>query len=136
MADETNARLLAFIYDRHATSSTDALNARLDHVRAYIKAQGWAVGGWFTDIGDDALSATARPALDSLCNAMANTDSEGADTVCLVHDWGRLSHDLPTRISLLRRVRLAGGQTRTAQGENDREPLARGTLASLHQGLL
>lgn len=125
---------LAFIYDRHATSSPDALNARLDRVRAHIAEQGYTIGGWFIDTGDDALSATVRPAFSALCNTMTNTDAEGADKVCLVHDLTRLSHDIPARISLQRRIRLAGGRTCTTQ--DDDVPPARGTLASLHQGLL
>lgn len=126
---------LAFVYDRHATSSPDALNTRLETVRAYIAAQGMAIGGWFVDTGDDALSAAGRPAFDALCNTMANTDG-GADKVCLVHDWTRLSHDGPARAALQRRIRWAGGVTWTAQGDSDSMPLARGTLAALNRGQL
>jgi DNA invertase Pin-like site-specific DNA recombinase len=131
MADETNARPIAFIYDRHASPNRDALTARIEAAQAYARRRGWVLGGLFVDIGDDALSATERPAFDRLCNYLHNNRAVGVEMVCLVREWDRLSRYPEGRTRLRNRVTMAGGWTATADGQDDREPLQPSTMAAL-----
>ncbi|KUJ37186.1 hypothetical protein ACZ90_69655 [Streptomyces albus subsp. albus] len=117
-------RILAFVYDRDATGNQAALQARLDRCREYAAARGWTVAGEWIDRGDAALMAS-RPALRYLAATVQEQLSEArrGDSrwrgVCLVADWGRISHDANVSAVLRRRIRSAGGHCVTTEGETD-----------------
>jgi hypothetical protein len=127
-------RPIAFIYDRHAAPTKTALEARIEAARDYAVAQGWPIGGYWLDVGDDALGDHDRPALRALCNTMRAHGS--LPMVCLIYDWDRLARDPEARTRLRNRIALAGGWTATVGGQNDREPLQPGTIAALYRASL
>ncbi|MCT4356550.1 recombinase family protein [Streptomyces sp. Je 1-79] len=106
----------AFLYDRHATTITAALDIRLARCRAYAEQQGWEIAGTWVDLGDHALS-DARPQFSALCRAMAATPGP---VVCLVDDLDRLNRSAGHRAVMRRRVGSAGGYCATASGGTDR----------------
>lgn len=110
---------IVYVYDRHAHDRETAdnvleLQKRLEVCAEYAVERGWAFGGWSVDKGDDALT-DRRPAFDTLLRTMQA--AAGRPRVCLVHDWGRLSHDRDAREQMIRRVLLAGGWVETCDGE-------------------
>ncbi|WP_309239233.1 recombinase family protein [Streptomyces lunaelactis] len=109
------ARPRAFIYDRHATTSTVILDIRLDRCRAYAESRGWEVAGIWLDLGDHALSHY-RPQFGALCVAM---DAATGPIVCLVDDWDRLTRDASQSSVMRHRVAHTGGHCVTAEGESD-----------------
>lgn len=122
-------RTRAFVYDRHATTSTIMLDIRLDRCRAYAKSRGWDVAGIWLDLGDHALGHY-RPQFEALFVAM---DNNPGHIVCLVDDWHRLTRDASQSSVMRRRIAQAGGHCETAGGESD-EPSekARGRLCTPH----
>jgi DNA invertase Pin-like site-specific DNA recombinase len=112
-------RPLAFIYDRHATANKVMLQLRLEACAQYAEAQGWQIGGWFVDEGDDALTTDKRPAFEAMLNTV-RAASIDVPRVCLVHDWDRLSHDQESRRLLTRRVLHLGTWVETCHGEQHR----------------
>ncbi|MCM2390211.1 recombinase family protein [Streptomyces albipurpureus] len=110
----------AFIYDRHATLNTVALDDRLKRCREYAQEHGYRVAGMWLDLGDHALGHH-RPEFQNLCRAMAGTSGR---VICLVHDWDRLSRDASQSAVMRRCIEHAGGYSETADGETD-EPLER-----------
>ncbi|MGW7007605.1 recombinase family protein [Streptomyces sp. NPDC054933] len=111
---------LVFIYDRHATLHREVLLLRLEVCATYADQQGWTIGGWFLDEGDDALTNDKRPAFESMLNTVRAAGAD-APRVCLVHDWHRLSRDDEARGLLTRRVLHLGGWVETSLGER-RQP--------------
>ncbi|MET9292622.1 hypothetical protein [Streptomyces sp. NPDC003077] len=111
-------RPLAFIYDRDAVRSCRLLNMRLSGCRNYAERQGWDVADAWIDRGDDALSNSHRPQFDGLLDAMLEA-SQGRTVLCLIHNWDRYTHDLPSRVGFQQRVALAGGYTATTFDETD-----------------
>lgn len=105
----------AFIYDRHATTSTVILDIRLDRCRAYAESRGWEVAGIWLDLGDYALGHQ-RPQFDGLCVAMG---LETGPVICLVDDWDRLTRDASQSAVMRRRIGQAGGHCVTVGGESD-----------------
>ncbi|GAA2654956.1 hypothetical protein GCM10010400_09190 [Streptomyces aculeolatus] len=110
---------LAFIYDRHATPTTAALDERIDRCRRYAVAQGWVVAGEWVDRGDQALCAWRRVRWGMLAYAMRQA---AGPAVCLVDTWDRISWDRGDSAILRHAVRRAGGHCVTTAGENDLEP--------------
>jgi DNA invertase Pin-like site-specific DNA recombinase len=110
---------VAFIYDRHATANKVVLQLRLEACTQYVEAQGWQIGGWFLDTGDDALTDHRRPAFDAMLNILR---SAGADTprVVLIHDWDRLSRDQEALGLFTRRILQLGTRVETCRGEQRR----------------
>ncbi|MCQ4081757.1 recombinase family protein [Streptomyces sp. RB6PN25] len=110
---------LAYVYDRHATANTVVLRLRLQVCAQYAEAQGWMIGGWFVDEGDDALTNDRRPAFEAMLNTIRVA---GVDTprVCLAYDWDRLSRDQEARGLLTRRVLHLGAWVETCCGEQRR----------------
>ena len=106
---------LAFIYDRHVTVIEDELDRRLNACMAYLSEHGWDFAGQWIDRGDHALTDDHRPEFDALLRAI--TAAGDRPRVCLIHDWGRLSHDMATRGLMTRRVLLLGGWVETCRGE-------------------
>ncbi|MFF5020252.1 recombinase family protein [Streptomyces sp. NPDC001165] len=106
---------LAFTYDRCVTSNPAMLDMRLQACAEHLAEQGWSDGGQFVDHGDDALTHDTRPAFDELLRAMV-ADS-GRERVCLVYNWGRLSHDAVRRQEFTHSVLGAGGWLATITGE-------------------
>jgi len=126
---QTGERIRAFIYDRHATTSTVILDIRLDRCRAYAESQGWEVAGTWLDLGDHALG-DHRPQFDALCVAM---DRDPGPIVCLVEDWDRIARDASQSSVMRHRVAQAGGHCVTADGESDAPAeKARGRLCTPH----
>lgn len=121
---EDPAPRLAFIYDRHATTATGALDERIERCRQYAADRGWVVAGEWVDRGDNALRARARPAWDGLTYAMRQA---AAPAVCLVDTWDRVSWDRSDCAILRLAVHQVGGHCVTAGGEDDRE-LSRGRI--------
>ncbi|MEU9702335.1 recombinase family protein [Streptomyces sp. NPDC047981] len=119
-------RTRAFLYDRHATSITAALDIRLARCRTFAEQQGWEIAGTWIDLGDHALS-DARPQFGALCRAMAATPGP---VVCLVDDFDRLNRAAGHRAVMRRRVGSAGGYCATASGEFDRADPAQRHRAS------
>jgi hypothetical protein len=116
----TSARpTLAFVYDRHATASTAALDERMHRCRQYAAGRGWVVAGEWVDRGDNALHESPRPQWAALNHAMRQA---AAPAVCLVDTWDRISRDRARRAVLRRGVHQAGGHCVTTAGETDREP--------------
>ncbi|MFI9582344.1 hypothetical protein ACIHCQ_10960 [Streptomyces sp. NPDC052236] len=74
--------MCAFIYDRHAPTSTVILDIRLNRCRAYAQSRSWEIAGTWLDLGNCALGHH-RP--DDLCAAMR---LETGPVVCLVHGLG------------------------------------------------
>lgn len=107
----------AFLYDRHATTITVALDLRLARCRAYAEERGWEVVGTWIDVGDHAL-ADMRPRFSALCRAMAATPGP---VVCLVDDLDRLNRAAGHRAVMRRRVAMAGGTCVTPSGGIDGE---------------
>lgn len=99
---------IAYIYDRHATNTTAALDLRLKACEDYAAAQGWELAGCWIDTGDHALLDGRRPAFDALLRAMRADDSERT-RVLLVYDWPRLSRDEAAKRSMARRALFLGG---------------------------
>ncbi|MFW6690176.1 recombinase family protein [Streptomyces sp. MAR4 CNX-425] len=114
-----DTRTLAFIYDRHATTATAALDERTDRCRRYAAAKGWTVAGTWVDRGDHALTDAPRPQWAALALAMRQA---AAPAVCLVDSWERISRDPERRAVLCRAVRQARGYCATTAGEMDRDP--------------
>ncbi|AZM46012.1 hypothetical protein DMB38_09435 [Streptomyces sp. WAC 06738] len=109
---------LAFIYDRHATLTTAALDERIVRCRRYAAEQGWVVAGEWVDRGDQALCAWQRAQWGMLVYAMR----QAADSaVCLVATWDRISWDRGDSAILRHAVHRAGGYCVTTAGENDLE---------------
>lgn len=108
---------LAFIYDRNATRSTTVLDQRLTGCQNYAKLRGWEIAGQWLDLGDNALS-DHRPELARLIDAM-QARARDREVICLVHTWGRLTHDADSRIRYQMRIAQAGGHTETAFAESD-----------------
>ncbi|MEU9791965.1 recombinase family protein [Streptomyces sparsogenes] len=119
MAEEVarNSPTLAFIYDREATAQTDSLNRRIGTCRAYAAKMKWEVAGQWVDRGDVALT-DRRPHWRGMVAAM-EAQGQGRKIVCLVADWGRISHNDEESARLRRLVSLAGGVCVTARGEDD-----------------
>ncbi|MFG2643757.1 recombinase family protein [Streptomyces sp. NPDC048370] len=109
-------RARAFLYDRHATAITVALDLRLARCRAYAEQRGWEIVGTWIDLGDHALAET-RPQFSALCRAMAATPNP---VVCLVDDFDRLNRAAGHRAVMRRRVVMAGGYCVTPCGDTDR----------------
>ncbi|MBC2869790.1 hypothetical protein [Streptomyces mexicanus] len=107
---------LAYIYDRCATANLAMLEMRLSLVDEYVTERGWCSGGRFIDYGDDALTNDRRPQFDALVREMEAAPAR-ADRLCLLYDWGRLSHDSEHRQVFARRVLVAGGRLETIEGE-------------------
>jgi DNA invertase Pin-like site-specific DNA recombinase len=110
---------LAYIYDRVATTNRVVLQLRLEACAQYADAQGWEIGGWFVDEGDDALTTDKRPSFDAMCNTIraASVDTE---RVCLVNDWDRLSRDQEALGLFTRQVLQLGARVETCFGEQRR----------------
>lgn len=115
MSTHADERMRAFLYDRHATTITAALDIRLDRCRAYAEQQGWQIAGIWIDLGDHAL-ADARPQFSALCRVMAATPGP---VVCLVHDFDRLNRAAGHRAVMRRRIATAGGCCAAASGDPD-----------------
>ncbi|MBY8887884.1 recombinase family protein [Streptomyces sp. PTM05] len=113
------AATVAYLYDRHATTATGMLNARMDACTAYLEAKGWAGGGRWLDVGDDALSDDRRPAFDTMLNAI-HAAGTAVERVVLVPDWDRLSRNPAACGLLTRRVLLLGAWVETTLGEQRR----------------
>lgn len=111
----TEERVRAFIYDRHATTTTTILDIRLDRCRAYAESRGWDVAGIWLDLGDHALS-DCRPQFNALVVAMDRTPGP---VVCLVDDWDRIARDGSLSSVMRHRVGQAGGHCETVEGESD-----------------
>lgn len=108
-------RVRAFIYDRHATTTTVILDIRLDRCRAYAESRGWDIAGVWVDLGNHALGSY-RPQLKGLCAAM---ELESGPVLCLVDDWDRFSRDGSHSAVMRNRITQAGGHCETVDGETD-----------------
>lgn len=117
---------LAFIYDRHATLTTAALDERIALCRRYAVEHGWVVAGTWVDLGDDALRNWPRPKWDAMTVAIGQA---AAPAVCLVESWARISRERDRSAILRLAVHQAGGHCVTTAGENDLE-LRRGTITT------
>ncbi|MFG3287239.1 recombinase family protein [Streptomyces sp. NPDC048179] len=109
--------VLAYVYDRCATTNTAMLELRLAACVEHLVERGWGPAGQFIDRGDDALT-NKRPAFDDMLRAM--TEDAGRERVCLVYDWGRLSHDRDHQQEFTHSVLGAGGWLATVAGESVR----------------
>jgi hypothetical protein len=110
---------LAYIYDRCATDNRAYLDLRMAALGEYVTERGWDRGGFFIDYGDDALIRGSRPEFDALVSALESAPP-GVERLCLVFDWGRLSHDVDHRQAFTRRVLGAGAWLETIDGESAR----------------
>ncbi|MFI2029126.1 recombinase family protein [Streptomyces buecherae] len=117
----TEAPALAFIYDREVTSHDERLTERLAACRAYADRMGWHVAGAWVDRGDTALHAGRRPLWRGMVAAMEDRAGGDGRVVCLVADWGRISHDPADSVDLRQMVSRAGGVVVTVTGETDTE---------------
>lgn len=115
---------LAFIYDRHTTPTTAALDERIDRCRRYAVAQGWVVAGEWVDRGDQALCAWRRVRWGMLAYAMRQA---AGPAVCLVDTWDRISWDRGTVRSCATR---SAGRAATASPPRERTTSNRATGAS------
>jgi hypothetical protein len=120
--------VLAFVYDRQFTPRLGPGTLRLEHCEEYAAETGMQVAGTWVDTGDHALSDTHRPRFDAMVSILRSSRIEGRSVVCLVADWGRLSHDAGRQAAFRYRIATAGGYTVTAQGEDDRLPVDRRIL--------
>lgn len=116
----TEAPALAFIYDRETTSDTGRMMERVAACHAYVERMGWRLRGLWMDTGDDALHAHRRPQWRAMVAEMEGQPT-GAKLVCLVADWGRVSHDPHDSVDLRQMVSRAGGVVATVTGETDTE---------------
>ncbi|MFE5037133.1 recombinase family protein [Streptomyces sp. NPDC056683] len=115
-ARETTA-VLAYVYDRCATTNTAMLDLRLAACVEHLVERGWEPAGQFIDRGDDALTNN-RPAFDGMLRAM--TKAAGRERVCLVFDWGRLSHDPDHRQEFTHAALGAGAWLAAVDGDSVR----------------
>lgn len=115
---------LAFIYDRHATLTTAALDERIERCRRYAVENGWVVSGLWVDRGDYALTNWPRPQWYRLAFVMQQA---AAPAVCLIESWERISRERDRCASLRLAVHQAGGHCVTVDGDDDRE-LGRGRI--------
>ncbi|MFF0729014.1 recombinase family protein [Streptomyces sp. NPDC004134] len=115
---------LAFLYDRHATLATAALDERITRCRRYAVERGWVVAGEWVDRGDAALTNWPRPRWEAMTYAMRQA---AARPLCLVDSWDRISRDREGSAILRLAVHQAGGYCMTTGGENDLE-LGRGRI--------
>jgi hypothetical protein len=111
---ESTLQPVVFIYDRATTGDRRAFSLRLLLCQRFAQAEGWAIGGWFADTGNDALSPDRRPGLERLLATMSRTSPGGRTCYLLVHDLGRLAHSPQTQAAWGHRVHIAGGTTTTA----------------------
>lgn len=112
---------LAFVYDRHATTTRVILQLRLEECRDYAEAKGWPIVGEWIDLGDHALLDDRRPEFDQCLARLLAAHRQGDQpVVMLVHDWDRLSFDRAQRAIYSRRVELAGGWIETIIGETSK----------------
>jgi DNA invertase Pin-like site-specific DNA recombinase len=109
---------LAFLYDRCLTENAAMLELRCTALAEYVEERGWAQAGVFVDYGDAAMTNDRRPSFEELLRSMARATD--VDRVCLVYDWGRLSHDAGHRQVFTRRVLGAGGWLASLNGETVR----------------
>ena len=109
---------LAYIYARCVTSNPALLDLRLSACTEYLAEQGWHGAGRFVDFGDDALTKGPRPEFDAMLRAMR--EAAGRERVCLVYDWGRLSHDLDHRQKFTDAVLATGAWLTTVGGQTVR----------------
>ncbi|MFD8263115.1 recombinase family protein [Streptomyces griseoluteus] len=111
-----SASALAFVYDRCLTANRSVLDLRLAVCTEYLAERGWTVGGRFVDFGDHALTDVHRPAFDEMLRAMV--EASGRERVCLLHDWGRLSHTAGDRRGLASAVLGVGAWLSTVDGDS------------------
>ncbi|MGI5143715.1 MULTISPECIES: recombinase family protein [unclassified Streptomyces] len=109
---------LAFVYDRCATTNLAMLELRLAALAEYVEERHWRLGGRFVDYGDDALIRDMRPQFEQLLAAIES--HPGQERLCLVFNWGRLSHDVEHRQTFTHRVLGVGGWLETLDGESAR----------------
>lgn len=128
-ASAAQPRALVFIYDRATTPTPLRFELRLMACRDLAREQDWEIAGWWADTGSDALTQYRRPALALLLDAMAKSDRT-RPRYLLVYDWTRLANPLDVQAAHSRRVRLAGGETRSVTGSSSAAP-ARRRLSSL-----
>lgn len=121
-----SSRPLAYVYDRRVGLDSALLNRRLKECARYVTRHGWGFGGWWVDVGNDALNARSRPAFTALLNCVSDADPS-VPRVCLIHDWGRLSHSLEDVdlftgqvLALGAWVETCSGETRTPNGRETR----------------
>jgi len=108
---------LAYVYDRCATANLAMLEMRLSAIDEYVTERGWSLADRYVDYGDDALTnPDRRPQFDALIREMGEAPSR-AERLCLLYDWGRLSHAAEHRQVFARRVLMAGGRLETIEGE-------------------
>jgi len=129
-AAATPADAVVYVYDRHTTPNADALRRRLEACSAYARDQGWDIGGWWVDKGDDALSSDTRPALDMLLRTMGDA-RDGTPRMLLIYDWDRLHSSSTVQAKYRYHVAEAGGVTVTTFGGNDSISPSRGRLSAL-----
>lgn len=110
--------VLAYIYDRCATANQAHLDLRLAACTEHLVERGWTAAGRFIDYGDNALTSDIRPAYDLMLRAMA--EDAGRERVCLVFDWGRLSHDVGHRQEFVHAALGVGAWLATVHGESVR----------------
>ncbi|MEU6172106.1 recombinase family protein [Streptantibioticus parmotrematis] len=115
----SNQPPIVFVYDRHATTATGMLQARMDACTAYLETKGWTGGGRWLDVGDDALSDDRRPAFDAMLRTIEAAGT-GVARVVLVPDRDRLSRNPAACGLLTRRVLLLGAWVETTLGEQRR----------------
>lgn len=104
----TAQRVVAFVYDRHTTPGSESLRARLEACSRYAREQGWEIGGWHVDKGDDAVTHDVRPALDAAVRLMDRVE-RGRPRVLLVFSRGRLHNHPRVQQALAARAEMAGG---------------------------
>lgn len=110
--------VLAFVHDRCVTENRAMLELRLAACTEYFVERGWDSAGQFIDRGDDALTNDTRPQFDAMLRAM--TEAAGRERVCLVFDWGRLSHDAMHRQEFTHAALGAGAWLTTVGAESVR----------------
>ncbi|MDO0927288.1 recombinase family protein [Streptomyces sp. TG1A-8] len=110
--------VLAFVYDRCATTNRAMLELRLAACTEHLVEHGWDSAGQFVDRGDDALTNDTRPQFDEMLRTI--TQAAGRERVCLMFDWGRLSHDVGHRQDFTHAALGAGAWLATVNGESVR----------------
>lgn len=137
MADETNARPLAFIYD-WPTGSTPAtaralIAARVAACRRWAESAGYDLAGEWIEEG----AGDNRPRFEAMLS-MLRVHAERRPVLCLVNDWDRLHADTRQQTAYARRVQQAGGWTETAVGKSTRDggvdPLLQDARAAFWKG--